>query len=98
MPLKLLDPVAHPAPVDLKLGLTRAAPPNAGVIMGRTTFRKVNHLPAPRFCEASSTDESSSEKKADEITTSIKTPINKARSAKNASQDRMKDVDGMAKE
>jgi len=42
--------------------------------------------------------ETFTEKTADEITTSIKTPINKARSAKDTSQNRMKDVDGMAKE
>ncbi len=37
-------------------------------------------------------------KTADEITTSIKTPINKARSAKTAGQNRMKDMDEMVKE
>jgi hypothetical protein len=42
--------------------------------------------------------ESFTEKTADEITTSIKTPINKARSAKNTGQDRMKDLDEMVKE
>ncbi len=42
--------------------------------------------------------ETFTEKTADEITTSIKTPINKARSAKDTSQNRMKDMDGMAKE
>jgi hypothetical protein len=42
--------------------------------------------------------ESFTKKTANEITTSIKTPINKARSAKTTSEDRMKEMDGMAKE
>ncbi len=35
---------------------------------------------------------------ADEITTSIKKPLNKARAAKNTGQDRMKGMDGIVKE
>ena len=35
---------------------------------------------------------------ADEITTSIKRPLNKARSVKKTGQDRMKGLDGMVKE
>ena len=42
--------------------------------------------------------ESFTGKTADEITTSIKTPINKARSAKTTGENRMKDMDGMVKE
>ncbi len=35
---------------------------------------------------------------ADEITTSIKKPLNKARAVKKTGQDRMKNMDGMGKE
>ena len=42
--------------------------------------------------------ETFTEETADEITTSIKRPLNKARSVKKTGQDRMKDVDGMVKE
>ena len=35
---------------------------------------------------------------ADEITTSIKKPLNKARTVKKTGQDRMKNVDGMVNE
>ena len=42
--------------------------------------------------------ESFTEKTADEVTTSIKTPINKARSARKTVQNRMKDSDEMVKE
>ena len=35
---------------------------------------------------------------ADEITTSIKKPLNKARTVKKTGQDRMKNVDGMVQE
>jgi hypothetical protein len=42
--------------------------------------------------------ESFTENKANEITTSIKKPLNKARLVKNTGQDRMKNVDGMVQE
>ena len=38
------------------------------------------------------------EETADQITTSIKKPLNKARSVKKTSQNRMKNLDDMAKE
>jgi ABC-type uncharacterized transport system substrate-binding protein len=42
--------------------------------------------------------ESFTEETADEITSSIKKPLNKARAVKNTGQDRMKNVDDMVKE
>jgi hypothetical protein len=42
--------------------------------------------------------ETFTEETADEITTSIKRPLNKARSVKKTGQDRMKGMDGMVKE
>ena len=42
--------------------------------------------------------ETFTEETADEITTSIKRPLNKARSVKKTGQDRMQDLDGMVKE
>ena len=38
------------------------------------------------------------EETADEITTSIKKPLNKARAVKKTGQDRMKNMDGLVKE
>ena len=42
--------------------------------------------------------ESFTEETADEITTSIKRPLNKARAVKKTGQDRMKNLDDMVKE
>ena len=44
------------------------------------------------------TIEKLTEETADEIVDKIKTPLNKARSAKNTGEDRMKDIDDAVKE
>ena len=42
--------------------------------------------------------EAFTEETADEITTAIKKPLNKARAVKTTGEDRMKNMDGMVKE
>jgi hypothetical protein len=101
--------IADNTPVNLQSLLQRLVQPREGEInMKRTvwTIVFIAFFFGTMFtgCARQEQDsepgviESFTEETADEITTSIKRPLNKARSVKNSSQNRMKNLDDMANE